>query len=131
MFRFLLNNIEKIYATIWGQCTQSLQGIVRNIDEYKKKAQSFDVIWLLEQLKKITSGIDVKLNKRAVLHDQLLTFLTMRQGATESNDDYVKRFTSNLQVLELAGGGHILCSPTIMEKAGTTATDDEIKGAAA
>ena len=123
----LSSNIEKIYAITWGQCTESLKGIVRNIEDYAVKSKDFDVIWLLEQLKKITSGIDVKLNKRAVLHEQLLTFLTMRQGATENNDDYMKRFTSNLQVLELAGGGHILCSPTLMTKAGTAPTDDEIK----
>ena len=32
----------------------------------------------------------------------------MRQGLIESNDNYMKRFNSNLQTLELAGGEHIL-----------------------
>eukprot|EP00957_Ditylum_brightwellii_P007255 551059-Ditylum_brightwellii.AAC.1 len=51
----------------------------------------------------------------------------MRQGAMELNGDFYKHFESNLQTLELAGGGHILCSLTLMDKASNDPTDDKIK----
>ena len=50
----------------------------------------------------------------------------MRQGNTESNDDFLRRFNSNLQTLQLTGGSHILCSPDTIDKVGTVATPAEI-----
>lgn len=123
----LESNLNKVYALIWGQCSSNLQALIRHLKEYKAKSQKYDVLWLLENLKKLTSGIDVKANKHVVLHDKLLQFLTMRQGATESNDNYLKRYNSNLQTLELAGGEHIFCSPQLTDKSIDTMSDDEIK----
>eukprot|EP00957_Ditylum_brightwellii_P137679 10495716-Ditylum_brightwellii.AAC.1 len=45
----------------------------------------------------------------------------------ESNDDFYKCFESNLETLELARGGHILCSPTLMYKASNDPTDEKLK----
>ena len=38
----------------------------------------------------------------------------MNQGTNESNDHFLDRFKSNLAALDLAGGGHIFVSPTII-----------------
>ena len=62
-----------------------------------------------------------------MLHKQILMFITMRQGATESDDDYLTRFNARAESLELAGGGHIFCSPDILKKAIERATTEEIK----
>ena len=51
----------------------------------------------------------------------------MRQGITESNKKYLTRFNSQYKVLELAGGGHIFCSPKILGKSIHDATNSEIK----
>ena len=50
----------------------------------------------------------------------------MQQGEMESNDNYIKRFKSNLDTLIVAGGRHILCSQEIADKAGATATEKEV-----
>ena len=72
-------------------------------------------------------AIDVKSSKGANFHDALITFIVTRQGQAEPNNDDIKRFNSNYQILKLAGGNHGLCSEKIIDKLGTTATDDEKK----
>ena len=66
-------------------------------------------------LKKLTSGLDNKSNKRCNLFDALYAFVTMKQGETESDVNYMKRFRVNLDTLISAGGKHILYSPELVE----------------
>jgi len=83
-------------------------------------------LWLLGTIKKIVSGLD-EMAKKHILHESLLKVLTMRQGCTESNAEYMKRFTTYLQTLDVAGGRHILCSPKIVDAVDTkNPTRDEI-----
>ena len=70
---------------------------------------------MLKQIKKITSGIDVKANPYMTLVDALLNLLNMRQQSSESNDHYVERFNANVQTLNLAKGGHIFCSRALVQ----------------
>ena len=51
----------------------------------------------------------------------------MRQGITESDDKYLPIFNSRYKVLELAGGGHIFCSPEILGKTIHDATNSKVK----
>eukprot|EP00957_Ditylum_brightwellii_P058808 4458361-Ditylum_brightwellii.AAC.1 len=104
------DNIDKILAYTWGQCTSLLQLVIVGLSKYEDKAATCDVIWLLESLKLATAGIDSKSNKYDYLIEAILMFLTMRQGDTESNDGFLKRFKANAQTPELAGGEHIFCS---------------------
>ena len=63
---------------------------------------------LLKNVKKITAGIDNKDNKKSMLHEALISFFTMRQGETESNNSFLNRFKSNVQNFELVGGSNFL-----------------------
>ena len=47
---------------MWGQNSAALQAFIKGLSEYEDHAASFDVIWLLKELKKATSGIDSKAN---------------------------------------------------------------------
>ena len=116
-------NIDKIFSYIWGQCTSGLQSVIVEMDDYEDKASECDVIWLLEQLKLATSGIDNTTNKYDNLIETILTLFTMRQGDTESNDSFLKRFKSNVQSFELAGGEHLFHG----EKLEGKLTDDKEK----
>ena len=87
---------NKICAFIWGKCTQILQGLVRNIDKYKDHAKAYNILWLLGEPKKLMSGIDMKMNIQEIMHNAMITFLKMRQGGTESNDDFMKLFNGNV-----------------------------------
>ena len=104
----LRNNINKLYAVVWGQCTSSLQAVLKGNDEYEVKHKKRDVLWLFGQIKIVTAGIDNKSNKYMNLQTALLQLLTMRQGDTEANDKFLTRFKSNIQTVELAGGEQYL-----------------------
>ena len=69
----------------------------------------------MEKIEKITSGLDSKSNRWCNLWGSLLTFITMRQGESENDTAYMKRFRVNLDTLYSAGGKYILCSPELIE----------------
>ena len=70
--------------------------------------------------------MDTKANPALTIHEQMLIFVTMRQGQSESDDDYLKFFNSRLENMILAGGGHVLCSPQILGKDMVSCTPMEI-----
>ena len=111
----LISNMQKIYGLVKGQCSASLRAVLKTESDYEEKDGEQDVLWLLENLKKLTSGLDSKGNKRCNLFDALLAFITMRQGDTESDTSYMKRFRVNTDTLIAAGGQHIFCSPELMD----------------
>ena len=111
----LETNMLKIYGLIKGQCSHSLLAILKQEKEYDQKNSSQDVLWLMEKLKKLTAGLDNKSNKRCNLFDALYALVTMKQGDTESDVGYMKRFRVNIDTLVSAGGKHILCSPELAE----------------
>jgi len=89
----LTGNIVKLYGIIYGQCTPALKSTVKGDVEYAAKSSTFDTLWLLEKLKAITAGVDTKSNPALTLHEQILTFFTMHQGSTESDDNYLTKFS--------------------------------------
>ena len=111
----LETNMLKVYGLIKGQCSHALVAILKQEDDYEDKNLKQDVLWLLKTLKGLTSGLDNKSNKRCNLFDALYAFITMKQGETESDVNYMKRFHVNLDTLIAAGGKHILCSPELVQ----------------
>ena len=51
----------------------------------------------------------------------------MRQGADEIDGGCLKRLRSSADALKLAGGDHLLVSPTFINKVGSRASDKEFK----
>jgi len=123
----LRSNMEKLYGLLWGQCSSALQATIKGINEYEDKSDDFDPIWLLIEIKKAISGIDLKANPRLTLHEAVSTLYKMKQGETEANDNYLERFKSNIMTVELTGGKDFFCSKGIMTKDDDDPTDDEIK----
>jgi hypothetical protein len=68
-------NMDKLYGIITGQCSQASIAIMENRNDFQKHDDACDVIWLMQTMKEITSGLDDKSNKRANLHDALLAFV--------------------------------------------------------
>jgi len=119
-------NVTKLYVLVIGQCTPALRSSLKAELFYKIKSESSDSLWLLNSLKSASSGMDFKANKALTLHEQLLTFLTTRQGQNKSDDDYLMHFNSRYRNLEMAGGAHVMCSPTLLGKEVHTADPDEL-----
>jgi len=105
-----------------------LKALLKQETDYDAKDRVQDVLWLLKSLKSLTSGLDSKSNKRCNLFDAILAFITIRQGESESDSAYMKRFKVNLDTLLFAGGKHILCSPELadaVEKENITGAERE------
>ena len=51
----------------------------------------------MKELKKTTTGLDVKAKPSMSLIEHLISFVTMRQGPSETNDKYLDRFNPQLR----------------------------------
>jgi len=123
----LQENITKIYGLIIGQCTPTLRSALKADKDFKPKSEIFEALWLMKSIKTVSSGVDIKANPALTLHEQLLTFLTMRQRQNESDDDYLVRFNSQYQSLKMSGSAHVICSPKLFNKAIHRADPDQVE----
>ncbi len=64
-------------------------------------------------------------NKHVNLIKAIKTLVNARQGNDKDEDTYVKRMLSYTESLDLAGGGHVLISPNLINKADAEATAQE------
>ena len=79
--------MNKTYEVVFGNCTSSLQSVLKGVLEYEKKTKDCDFLWLIEELNKTTAGVYVKANLRLSLIEQRISLVTMRQVLTETNDE--------------------------------------------
>ena len=87
----------------------------------------FNVVWLLHELKKATSGINDKANVYVNMHDAMSTLHKMRQGFQESDNHYLARLKANVTVVKLTGGDHIFFSPKLIEGERYGIHQDDVK----
>ena len=76
----LRRNLEKLYGLVWGQCSTCLQMYIWGLTSYQAKSKVFDVVWLLQELKKATSVIDDKANTYVTMHDAISALYQIKQG---------------------------------------------------
>ena len=103
----LSRNIEKVYGIVWGQCSSALQAKIKSVSGYHEKSSTLDCLWLLQELKKATSGINAKADPVDTIIDAYYIIFRMRKGPTEANDSYMERFRANIDTVELAQGQNV------------------------
>ena len=54
----LTQNLAKMFGLVWGQCTPKLREDIMGMKEYQEKANEYNCLWLLENLKTAVSGAD-------------------------------------------------------------------------
>ena len=79
------------------------------------KHKEKDVIWILKNLKTVSTGIDPLGNKNVNYFNAMKYFVNTRQGHLKGDNGYTKRTRSAIKNLILAGGSHELCSTDITE----------------
>jgi len=72
---------------------------------------SYNSLWLINKLKFISAGIELKANAVLNLHEQILVFFTTGQGVNETNDEYLVRLNAHCRTLEMLGGEHVFAVP--------------------
>lgn len=113
--RGLEMNITKIFALVWGQCTEPLQATIRLQEEYQSEAEKYNGIWLLGQVELRMAGIMPNKNDSIQLRSKLLTLLLTKQYEHESVHEYMTRFKANSKGLKMFGGDRVLCFEKLME----------------
>ena len=109
-------NKDKLYGIVIGQCTPELKSTIKGDAEYEKKSSVFYTLWLLQKTNKATAGVGMKKNPDLTLYEEMIILLTKNQGHMESDDEYLSRFNSCLENMNLAVGAHVFCSPKIIGK---------------
>jgi hypothetical protein len=106
----LEENEKKLFTLVLGQCTQALQQALEGHDEYTTKEREFDSLWLLVEIKKLTSGVEERnVSPYLAVYRLLRQFFNFRQGEQESNDSFLKRFlelSSSLKQAEVNSVDH-------------------------
>ena len=101
------DNTKKLYALVWGQCTQALKSELmglKDFEEYKKTSSS---LWLLENIKIVSAGVDATANPVVTYHNQFMNMSFMKQSPTESMEDYLNRFNAMTATTKLVGAENI------------------------
>ena len=121
------SNEKKLYALVWGQCTQALKSELMGLDKYEESEKNADAKWLLKNIKLISAGVDTTVNVVVTYHQQFMNILFLRQGLSESMEDYLKRFNALTETTKLAGGKNLWYCKKLYDKKLQDATNDEIK----
>jgi hypothetical protein len=90
--RDLTQNLTILWATIMGQCTPALQEEVHGDPDYLSKSSTFDSVWLLQSLQKITAGVNKTTNKYHSVFKATKKFYSTQQHNTEGIDEFYNRF---------------------------------------
>ena len=98
------NNLTALWGVIMGQCTPALQEELRAEDTYETRATSYDSIWLLKTLQKVTAGMNKTNNPYYSLFHAMKEFYTIRQKEGESVEDYYRRFEAAQELITLSNG---------------------------
>jgi len=75
-----------------GQCTPALQEEVHGEPDYMSKSSTFDSVWLLQSLQKITAGVNKTTNKHHSAFKATKKFYGTQQSPTEGIDEFYNRF---------------------------------------
>ncbi len=88
----LNQNLTILWATIMGQCTPALQEEVHGDPDYLSKSSTFDSVWLLQSLQKITAGVNKTTNKYHSAFKATKKFYSTQQTSNEGIDEFYNRF---------------------------------------
>jgi len=94
-------NIDKVYALVWGQCTDELQEAIKLETEFATKAAEFDGFWFLDQVEKRLAGVTDTKNAYVLLRNKMVQYLTTCQYDNESIHQYITRFMENSKALKV------------------------------
>ena len=97
----LNQNLTVLWATIMGQCTPALQEEVHGEPYYMSKLSTFDSVWLLQSLQKITAGVNKTTNKYHSAFKATKKFYSTQQSPTEGIDEFYNRFENAKDLVTL------------------------------
>ena len=121
-------NMTVLWSDIIGNCSPSLQEEISGDPLYTSKSSSFDSVWLLQTLQKITAGANKTTNKYYSIFKSLKSFYNTQQGFNEPLDSYYQRFESARDLVELFDGSIADMSTMLAQEQAITpnTTDNDV-----
>ena len=104
------------FTIVEGNCSDGIKEQLRSKDKYLEKKMDGDILWIMGELKEITSGLELTTNKCVLFHDALYEFMMMHQWESESDEVFKTRFEDSIDTLNAHGGMHVFASPQILGK---------------
>lgn len=86
------NNLQSIFATIWGQCSFTMQSKLESMDEYDKMSGNCDCAWLLKAIKGVTNRCESTRYVFLSLDDARTNFYSYKQAIGQTLHEYLKKF---------------------------------------
>ncbi len=119
--------MQKAYGLVWGQCSSQLQEYIKGRSSFEAESSKSNILWLLQELKKATTGVDSKVNAWMNMQDSIAMLYRMKHGPNKSNEHYMDRFKANVTAIELTKGSHIFYSPDLTGVERTAASQANIQ----
>ena len=76
--KVIKTNLKKVYNLVYGNCTDSVQTMLKADSDYEDKSKDFDHAWIFNKVKTIVAGLDKKLNLRVTLHSALTSYILLK-----------------------------------------------------
>ncbi len=102
--RTLKSNLATIFAVAWGQCSEAMKARVKTRKGYEAMAVANDCVWLLSQIRSVTLQFHDSKDSFMSLLDAQFGFLSCKQKADESADDYADTLIGWSDTIETHGG---------------------------
>jgi len=112
----LSQNITVLWATIMGQCTPALQEEVHGEPDYISKSSTFDSVWLLKSLQKITAGVNKTTNKYYSAFNANKKFYSTQQNSNEGIDEFYNRFENAKELVCLFNANVVDISSLLIDE---------------
>ena len=94
-----------LYSVVWGQCSEAMQAKIKSDKLYDSMhAEVDDSLMLIKIIKGIAYKFESQKNIYLSLDNVKCTFYAYKQGADETNANYMSKFKNTIEVIEHYGG---------------------------
>jgi len=117
-----------LFSIMHGQTGGALRSALEAQTEFQASQTSGDIVWLWKKIGDLATGAHIGRNwPPDVAREQLVRVMTVRQGRTETLEEYHHRFTVEVEGIRAAGvnyGGHPILAGMVGTN-GLFADDDQ------
>ena len=110
-----MENKDKLYSVIWGQCLDIIQSKLQSKSTFNDIDESRNCILLLKEIKGIKYNFKSQQYPIMSMNQESVKYFTTRQGKFETLTEYYKRFKTNVEILEHYGA-NIWYHPSLILK---------------
>ena len=100
----LASSMARVYAIIYGQCSDGIRAKLGAMDNHEKLADDADPIGLLKNIKTVMANFQTSRKPVQSIMNCKKTLLTYKQGREQPIPDYHKKFKGLVDVIEYNGG---------------------------